>query len=89
MQMSTGMRKDKHLKESSVVGMCFVTATSCTISMEKVNVITMESDFMRNRCCGCKSVKTKELSPYCKALSLAEFGISLGYFWFSTLVLIF
>ena len=48
--------KDKQFKESSVVGMCFVTATSCTISMKKVNVITMESDFMRNRCCGCRTL---------------------------------
>jgi hypothetical protein len=48
--------KDKQFKESSVVGMCFVTATSCTISMKKVNVITMESDFMRNRCCGCRTI---------------------------------
>ena len=36
-----------------------------------------------------QSVKTKELSTCCKTLSVAEFGIFLGYFWFSKLVLIF
>jgi hypothetical protein len=61
--------KDKQFKESSVVGMCIVTATSCTISMKKVNVITMESDLMRSRCCGYRTISDGLRETMCKTIT--------------------
>jgi hypothetical protein len=58
--------KEKQFKESSVVGMCIVIAASCTISMKKVNVITMESDLMRSRCYGYRPISDGLIETMCK-----------------------